>query len=141
MTASECARTYVGTPFEAMGRLKGAGVDCIGLVIGVGREMGVLGDDFKTPVYDANGDSALVVAGIETFCRPISLEEMAPGDIAGFEWLGETRHVGIVGAMPEGIGGLSVIHAYFPMHRVVEMPLDLKWQNRITAVWRAPWLN
>lgn len=36
------ARSWLGTPFQHQGRLKGVGVDCIGLVIEVYREAGLL---------------------------------------------------------------------------------------------------
>lgn len=35
------ARGWLDTPFHHQGRLKGVGVDCIGLVVGVARELGV----------------------------------------------------------------------------------------------------
>ena len=35
------AREYVGTPFHHQARMKGVGVDCVGLLFGVGRDLGL----------------------------------------------------------------------------------------------------
>jgi hypothetical protein len=40
------ARSWHGTPWRHQGRLKGVAVGCGGLIIGVGRELGLL--DFDT---------------------------------------------------------------------------------------------
>jgi hypothetical protein len=38
----EAARSWVGTPFMHQQSLKGVGVDCVGVILGVGRELGIL---------------------------------------------------------------------------------------------------
>lgn len=43
------ARSWLGTPWIHQGRLKSVGVDCGGLIIGVGKETGLL--DFDTQAY------------------------------------------------------------------------------------------
>ncbi len=35
------ARTWLGTPYHHQGRVKGAGVDCAGLSVGVAKELGL----------------------------------------------------------------------------------------------------
>ena len=40
------ALAWTDTPFHHQARLKGVGVDCVGLVIGVARELGLIAPDF-----------------------------------------------------------------------------------------------
>lgn len=42
------ARSWVGTPFRHQARIKGLGVDCVGLLVGVGEVLGL-------EVYDQTG--------------------------------------------------------------------------------------
>ncbi len=43
------ARSYIGTPFHHHGRLKNIGVDCLGLLIGVAKELN-LNDKMGRPI-------------------------------------------------------------------------------------------
>ena len=45
------ARDYLGTPYHHQARLKGHGIDCVGLVVCVARELGVLPFDVDVTGY------------------------------------------------------------------------------------------
>ncbi len=37
----EKSREWIGTPFHEQGRQKGIGCDCVGLILGIAKEIGV----------------------------------------------------------------------------------------------------
>jgi len=45
------ARSYLGTPYHHQGRIKGAGMDCVGLIICVCKDLGVFPPDFEFNGY------------------------------------------------------------------------------------------
>ena len=47
----ECAKTWLLTPFHHEAKVKGHGVDCLQLIIGVYQEAGLLPDDVQKEVY------------------------------------------------------------------------------------------
>lgn len=49
----DIARSWIGTPYHHMGRVKGAGVDCAMFPLEVYREAGVIGD-IEIPYYPAD---------------------------------------------------------------------------------------
>ncbi len=48
--AIESARTWVGTPFRHQGRGK-SGIDCVGLVINVGKDIGAVPSEYDNKNY------------------------------------------------------------------------------------------
>lgn len=121
------ARTWLGTPFQHQGRIKGHGVDCGGLLIGVGRELGLAVPE--TPAYSMSPDPALIADALARWCVAIRRVEMAPGDIGLFSFAGEPRHVGI-------FSDIGLIHAWAKPGGVVEHRLDDVWLHRLRGVWR-----
>lgn len=126
------ARAWLDTPFHHQGRLRGVGVDCAGLIVGVAQDLGIAVPDqtgyARTP---SNGqlrralDAALTVA-----------PGLAPARVVLMRWESEDMHVGLLADHPAG--GLSLIHAYAPARRVVEHYLDDVWADRITAIYYFP---
>lgn len=121
------ARTWLGTPFQHQGRIKGHGVDCGGLLIGVGRELGL--EVEEPPVYSMSPDPAIFAAHFRRYAAPVPREGMRPGDILHFAFAGDPRHVGFA-------TDLGVIHAWAKPGRVVEHRLDAVWLRRLRGVWR-----
>jgi hypothetical protein len=60
------ARSWLGTPWRHQGRLKGVAVDCGGLIIGVGKELGLL--DFDIRAYGRIPDGQQLRALPATSC-------------------------------------------------------------------------
>jgi NlpC/P60 family putative phage cell wall peptidase len=133
------ARRWRGTPFQHQGRLRGVGVDCVGLVLCVARDLG-LGDWCE----DYNAYSSQPVSdAVLTECRRRLLEKTVsmtlPGDVLCFRLPRFGTHVGIVtGCM----GFPGIVHAYSGgPGRVVEHFVDAKWRRRIAAAFAFPGLK
>lgn len=121
------ARAWLGTPFQHQGRLRGKGVDCGGLVIGVGRELGLAIDE--PPAYSMSPDPGLFPSVLVRYCERVGLADFVPGDILHFSFAGEPRHVGIA-------TDVGVIHAWAKPGKVVEHRLDAIWRRRLRGAWR-----
>lgn len=120
------ARTWLGTPFHHQARLKGVGVDCAGLIIGVARETGLVAPSFDVTSYQRSPDGVSLVAHCEQHLDRIQREAMQPGDIIVIRWRHHPQHLGILGDYLHG--GLSLIHAFSDSNgrgKVVEQRLDL----------------
>lgn len=123
------ARTWLGTPYHHQGRVKGVGVDCIGIIVGVAADLGfnIDKDTYRAyPRQPPRGKSMLhefaAVCG-----DPINeIKDLKIGDLAIF-WMSETskraQHCGI-------ISDIGMIHCYSTVGKVVEHPLDMFWYQR-----------
>ena len=135
----EMARTWIGTPYVHQTARRGAGCDCLGLVLGVWRE--VKGDLPETvPAYsmdwaEPQGDEKLWRAA-RRWLVPKPLADEAPGDVLLFRMrkTGVAKHLGIGARVGEAA---SFIHAYSG-HVVAESPLSLPWRRRIVARFEFP---
>ena len=101
------ARTWVGTRYHDHARIKGVGVDCAQLLVGVFEGTG-LAPDVPVP----NGYSTVVPNGSEyvdvilLYCNEIAENEAGPGDIALYQTSHGWMHSAIVVSWPD-----HVIHA------------------------------
>ena len=137
------ARTWLGTRFHHQGSLKGAGCDCVGLVLGVGKALGIYPQDLQArgefaPFvgYARRPSGGLLESGCTRFALPIPAASAQPGDVLLFRFEAAPTHVGIIGDYPGG--GHSIIHAYLPARKVIETRLDATWAARVTAAFRLP---
>lgn len=121
----DTAREYLGTPFHHQGRLKGVGVDCIGLLVGVAREMGLFVHD--NTEYSRRPDGRTLLAELRKVLDEIPVEDAKPGDILVFWFQRRTRHPQHVGIKSE----VGIIHTYEHIGRVVEAPIG-GWVRNIT---------
>lgn len=123
----ETARQWIGTPFKHQGRVRGVGVDCAGLAIGISKDLGL-------PVIDESGyarspkDNAMRVL-IEQQCDAITKIEI--GALLFMPHSG-TLHLAIVSQLDP----IYIIHAYQPAGKVVEHRLDSKWLRRVAKIYR-----
>jgi cell wall-associated NlpC family hydrolase len=128
------ARALLDVRFRHMGRSR-RGVDCAGTVL-----MALLA--IGRPFNDNNGEAygrepfngTLRKMLIENLGAPIPREEMRVGDVPLMEFENEPHHVGLLGDYQ--YGGLSLIHGYARVRKVVEHRLDKTWRNRIVEVYR-----
>ena len=122
----DVARSYMGTPWKHGGSSRN-GVDCFGLVLCVARDLGLPAPDL---VYSPLPDLYLFDF-LPRFCRRVA--EPQAGGLVRMTVAGRPQHLAIVGEHPSG--GLSLIHAYMPLSRVVEHRLDDRWRRRIVSAW------
>jgi cell wall-associated NlpC family hydrolase len=123
------ARTWLGTPFHHQGRVKGAGVDCAGLVIGVASELGL--SAFDTSGYGRRPDTREMENICHAQMMPIALDDVRPGDVYLIEIDRQPQHL----AFATDIG---LLHAYAPARRVVEHRIDQDWADRLIAAFALP---
>ena len=130
------ARGWIGTPYRHQGALKGTGCDCLGLLIGVWRELTGEGPG-KLPPYTPDWAESL---GRETFAEGARgrLVEIAPGearagDVVLFRWRAHlpAKHAAIL------TGPGSMIHAQEGA-AVAEVPLSPWWKRRIAFAFAFP---
>ncbi len=133
------ARSWIGTSFHHQGRLKAKGTDkggcdCIGLVVGVLKELGIsLADNDQTD-YSMLPDGRRLKAMLDKHLRAIALNKIRPGDILLFTFENNPQHVGIASNYTGG--GLGIIHCYAGSKMVVEHHLSDNWLRRTVAAYR-----
>lgn len=133
------ARRWIGTPYRHQASLLGAGVDCLGLVRGVWRNLcgpePVAFLNYTEDWGEASGNEVLldglgrhfVSAGPELQAGQVLVFRMRERAIA--------KHVGIL-TEPEQ-GACSFVHAY-SRRSVIEAPLNASWQRRLVATFEFP---
>ncbi len=124
------ARGWVGTPFRHQGRLKGVGVDCVGLVAGVARDVGIAVRDRTDYGRVPDGRSLGQALGEQLI--PLPATAARPGDVLLTRIRRDPQHVGILGEHG------SLIHACAGAGRVIETRLDERWWPRVLAAFRFP---
>ena len=124
------ARSWIGTPYRHQASLKGVGCDCLGLFVGVWRE--VTGETVgPLPAYtpdwaEANGRETLA-EGLAKYLTPIDPNEAREGDVVLFRWRVHlpAKHCGILVA-PD-----RMVHAQ-ERAAVSEVALSDWWRRRMT---------
>ncbi len=144
MTVQECvvaaARGWLGTRFHHQGRIRKTathkgGVDCLGLLIGVAIECGLLSrlgtplqhhDELDYPHYP---DSVHLQEVLGNLLYPVDVSAVSAGDVVLMNIDSNPQHLAIA-------TNTGIIHAYAPARAVVEHALDAWWRERIVAVYR-----
>lgn len=131
---AETAR-WLGTPYRHQASRRGIGCDCLGLVLGVWREVhGVSPAPPATysPDWAEAGEDRMLIAA-RMHCREIPAAEARPGDLVLFRWRPQLacRHAGIL--MPED----RFAHAYQGSAVVISAMVP-QWRRRIAAIFSFP---
>ena len=140
----QCARSWIGTRYHHQGRLKAdaprhrGGVDCLGLLVGIARELQLCDAD-GTPLADFDRtDYALNVAS-EPLCitlrrllREKAVADMAHGDVALFALDRSPQHLAV---LTSNTLIFHMIHAYASARAVVENRLDNQWKSKLAGVY------
>jgi cell wall-associated NlpC family hydrolase len=121
----DAARAYLGTPYHHQGRVRD-GLDCLGLLVMVCRDLGLPHVDRNDYARIPEGDR-LVTELREHTGREMRPSEAVPGDILVFRYLRRPRHVAI-----KTYAGM--IHAWAQAGEVVEHSMDERWLRQcVTA--------
>lgn len=123
------ARTWLGVPYKHQGRSR-SGVDCGGLLLCVGEELGM--EVVHPATYSMSPDPKLIEEAILSNCTKV--DSIQPGDILWFAFAGEPRHVGLATDM-------GVIHSWARPNKVVEHRLDELWLKRLKGIYRPNKVN
>lgn len=139
----ETARSYEDTPFHHLGRVKGIGVDCVGLVLCIAEDLGLkdvhgvplLRHDYPDYSPQPLGDFVMHECKKRLIEKPIGL--MLPGDVITMKVPYSACHAGLI---MERQGSLYVIHALnsSTVPRVIEHIIDKKWKHAITGAFNLP---
>ncbi len=126
---------WVGTPYRHQASRRGVGCDCLGLVLGVWRQVCGAPPQLPGPYAPdwAETGEDLLLAAARRHCREIAPGEARPGDLLLFRWRPHLpcRHVGIL--MPDG----RFAHACQGC-AVVLSALVPQWRQRIAASFLFP---
>lgn len=123
--------SWNGTKFHHMGRLKGVGADCVGIVVGSMRILGLPVNDMD--YYPRRPINGIVKNAIEeqTDQVPGGLDYAEPGDIVTFQFVEEPQHVAVLTATHPR---LQITHAFAPARKCVTVDLDQYWIDHLTDV-------
>lgn len=147
-----CARTYLGTPLQQQARVKGKGIDCIGITLCVGDELGLhdragvrilRGDHMNYGNFPIEDEMQRITS--ERLCtrdpdgwrnprkiiRPGDVLTIAPNRFVP----DQIHHMAIVSELP---GGFGIIHGYATIGVVAEHLLDVGWYRRIAGIFYYP---
>ena len=117
------ARKWLGTPWRHQGRVIGHGCDCAGLVVCVGRALGM--GDYRLPYRREAQPEEMGAALNEHLDR---VKRIEPGNVLWFAIAGVPRHLAI--ATDEGM-----IHAYQTIGNVAEHRIDHAWMRRLVRIY------
>lgn len=124
------ARKYVGTKFIHQGRLLGAGVDCIGVIVGVAKSLNLQCHDVKS--YSKMPHVNELLPELEKSLCPVDIDKIKPGDILVF-WINRRTKI------PQHLAIMTdkgMIHTYQSVEKVVEHGLTKKWLRRLVAAFK-----
>jgi len=131
------ARTWEGTAYHNRAELKGVGCDCIGLIIGVAKNTGLLRGDYSPGYYSADWhlhkNEERLVGEVEAFgCTAVPLDDRQPGDLLLFQFGRVCAHSALL------LEDEQVIHAVRDFGKVVITGLRGEWSARLRRVYRFP---
>ena len=129
------AREWLGTPYRHQASRKGVGCDCLGLVLGVWRELyGEVPEEPGpyAPDWAAGGPADALMEAAHRHCLAKAGEPEA-GDLVLFRWKRglPARHAGIM------VASDRFIHAY-EGHAVLISALVPQWRRRIAGTFSFP---
>lgn len=124
-TVIECARTWIPTPYVPQASLKGIGTDCPGLILGVGRELGLLGEIALPPYTET--DPLILDELLAAHLDPAQGERV--GDVLVLTVGAERRHLALAAES-------TIIHVYGRKYGVTEHIFAANWRRRVLARWR-----
>ena len=124
------ARTWLGTPWQHQGRLKGVGTDCAGVVLGVGVAVGAVSSkDAQVTGYGRQPDPVKMKGALDFLFDRVPKSDMKAGDIPWLRAQDKAQHLGIVTERR------TLIHAV--NYQVVqELPIESLVKQKIMAVYR-----
>lgn len=130
------ARKWLGTPYKHQGRQLTVAVDCIGLVFGVLRNLGVGSDDFwrrqsiRWGRYKRVPDGHTLHDGFSLFLPEYPPAQAEPGDMLLISFAGAPRHTAILSERN------TIIHAHSEAKGCVENTWSGTWKHTTTSAFR-----
>lgn len=130
---------WVDTPYHHHARIRGVGVDCAQLVVGVALESGCITDNEAKDIpnypvqWHLHNREEKLLDVLDVFgCVEIDKSDTHPGDIICFQFGRTTSHLGIM------INGTQFIHARYDTGKVVINTIQHEWLDRWTKTYAFP---
>lgn len=138
MKVLEIAGSWLGTPYRHQASRKGVGCDCLGLMIGIWRELygeKVAARLCYSPDWAETAQGEPLLAALRGHCDDLDPREMRPGDILAFRWQAGSAAKHLALLAPEK----RIIHAY-EGHAVMASAFVPSWRRRLAGVFAFPHL-
>lgn len=131
------ARTWMGTPWAHQASAKGLATDCIGLIVGVARALGIKeAADYDAAIdvrgYGRQPDPVALLAATDVYLQRIDLDAADVGDIYLLRFERDPMHF----AIRSRADPPYIIHAVELRGGVVEHRIDKTWRDRIMRAYR-----
>jgi cell wall-associated NlpC family hydrolase len=125
----QVARSWIGVPFRHQGRSR-AGVDCVGLIIGIARELDLPTGGIDRANYSRTPDGTLES---EVAARGIATDEPVAGSVVVIRFNRTAQHVALC-------TGPTLVHAAESIKggRVVEHGFRGRWLRMVVSCWKLP---
>lgn len=122
------AREFIGTPFMHQARLKGKGIDCVGLLVCSLRELGLPVIDSRSYTRRPDGVTLdrLLAQNATAIDGPAELGDLMEFGMLGPKW---PHHV----ALRTDIG---MLHTNGDVGRVLEQSYSAPWPGFFVRAWR-----
>ncbi|WP_018687358.1 NlpC/P60 family protein [Ahrensia kielensis] len=136
MSVFQAAKSWIGTPYRHQMSRKHVGCDCLGLLLGVWRELGGMPISFEHSYSRDWAECAsedLLMAAASKYLIPATANKLSIGDVLLFRWSSFTvsKHIAIYA------GDGQIIHAY-ERHAVCKASLVPQWRRRISGTFQFP---
>jgi NlpC/P60 family putative phage cell wall peptidase len=125
------ARRWLETPYQHQARLLGVGVDCAGLIMGVGENTGVLHVDYRG--YGQLPHKGMLRKICDSHLVPIEEVEAGAVLLMGFsDDPAQEQHLAIY------TGHGTIIHSYESVGTCTEHRYSDVWRSRTRQIYRFP---
>lgn len=133
------ATGWIGTPYRHQASRKGVGCDCLGLMIGIWRELyreDVPGRFAYSPDWAETAEGEPLLDALRARCAELDAAEMRPGDVLAFRWQAgaAAKHLALLAEENR------IIHAY-EGHAVMASAFVPAWRRRMAGVFAFPCLS
>lgn len=122
---------WLGTPFHDRARVKGAGVDCVNLLIAAFTEAGLIteSDPAYKPQWFQHRDEPRFLQGLEAHgARRIDPDSALPGDVLMYNYGRHAAHGAIV------VDEITIVHAFKPVGMVTRGDRR-EFTHRLDSAW------
>jgi len=128
LSISEIAKQWQGTPWRHNQSVKGVGCDCVGFLLGVGKECGVVPLDYQLGNYHRIPRFNQIAQTLDSLAQFVPVEQYQPEDILLFKMGNIAGHVGLA------LEGEMLIHA--DLERGVQIIPNTFWVPKIYKIYR-----
>jgi cell wall-associated NlpC family hydrolase len=130
------ARSWTGVQWLHQGRNRN-GIDCVGLIVVVRRELGI--GDYDVKGYPREPDGTFLSHFFKAGFTRVGILQAQPADVLLFKEAIAPCHMGIITARNGDV--LHMIHAFATRRKVIEEPVTHDWQRKWVAALRMPGID